>query len=52
LFHIQFDEIPTLLGLQEPLLRLADWFEARVLKETFNAALADNGLEAMTRREF
>jgi len=37
-FHVQFDEIPTLLGLQEPLLRLADWFEARVLKETFNAA--------------
>lgn len=38
ILHIQFDEVPTLLKLSEPLLRLADWFEEKILGETFNSA--------------
>lgn len=38
IFYIQFDELPELLKLQEPILRLADWFEQSVLQKTFNQA--------------
>ncbi len=38
IFYIQFDELPQLLKLEEPILRLADWFEQNVLQRTFNQA--------------
>ena len=41
IFYIQFDELPELLKLQEPILRLADWFEQNVLQKTFNQAAQD-----------
>ncbi len=38
LFMVQFDELPGLLDVEEPILRLADWFERRVLTRTLNEA--------------
>jgi predicted AAA+ superfamily ATPase len=38
IFCVQFDELPELLALGEPVLRLADWFEKFVLGKTFNQA--------------
>lgn len=38
IFYVQFDELPELLKLAEPILRLADWFEHTVLRQTFNQA--------------
>lgn len=38
ILHLQFDDLSSLMHLPEPLLRLADWFEERILGETFNAA--------------
>lgn len=36
IFYVQFDELPELLKLEEPILRLADWFEQNILPNTFN----------------
>lgn len=36
IFMVQFDELPGLLDVEEPILRLADWFEKRVQGKTFN----------------
>lgn len=36
IFRVQFDEIPSLRGLQDPILSLSHWFEARVLHGSFN----------------
>jgi predicted AAA+ superfamily ATPase len=36
--RVQFDELPSLRSLQEPLLRIVDWFEANVLGATLNEA--------------
>ena len=38
ILRVQFDDIPSLRGLKEPLLLIARWFENRVLGETFNQA--------------
>lgn len=38
---VQFDELPGLLGVEEPILRLADWFEKRILGKTFNEVARD-----------
>lgn len=38
IFLVQFDELPGLADVQEPILRLADWFEKRILQKTFNEA--------------
>lgn len=38
ILRIQFDEIPSLRGLQEPILSISRWFENRVLGCTFNEA--------------
>lgn len=35
---MQCDDLPELVRLREPVLRLIDWYEAVVLKETLNAA--------------
>ena len=36
--YIQFDELPEIRKLQEPILRLSDWFEQTILCKTFNQA--------------
>jgi len=36
--RVQFDEIPSLRGIQEPILSIARWFENRVLRASFNEA--------------
>jgi predicted AAA+ superfamily ATPase len=38
ILRIQFDEIPSLAGLQEPLLAIAAWYQNRILGRTFNEA--------------
>jgi len=38
ILRIQFDELPSLRGLDEPILAVARWFQNRVLGETFNEA--------------
>ncbi len=37
IFRVQFDELPSLKGLKDPILSLCRWFEKRILKDTFNA---------------
>ncbi len=41
IFYVQFDELPELFKIEEPILRLADWFEQNVLRTTFNQATQD-----------
>ncbi|MCY3020345.1 MAG: AAA family ATPase [Planctomycetota bacterium] len=36
--RVQFDEIRSLIGLREPILSIARWFENRVLGSSFNEA--------------
>lgn len=43
ILRVQFDELPSLRGLREPVLSIARWFENRILGCTFN--------EAATRKE-
>ncbi|MCW5890382.1 MAG: ATP-binding protein [bacterium] len=38
IFRVQCDDLPELVRLREPVLRLIDWYEATVLGETLNAA--------------
>ncbi len=38
ILRVQFDEIPSLMGIREPLLAIADWYQNRVLGQTFNEA--------------
>jgi predicted AAA+ superfamily ATPase len=42
ILRIQFDEIPSIRGLKEPVLTVARWFENRILGCTFNEAAADH----------
>ena len=36
ILRVQFDDLPTLGKLQEPILRISDWFERRVTPGRFN----------------
>lgn len=36
IFRVQFDDIPTLRGLQQPLLSLCYWYEQQILGASFN----------------
>ena len=38
LLRVQFDELPSLRGLKDPILSIARWFENRVLGSSFNEA--------------
>ena len=38
LLYVPFDELPTLGGLQEPVLSIARWYERQVLGATFNTS--------------
>ena len=42
ILRVQFDEIPSLSGLNEPILTIARWFENRILKNTFNEVARQN----------
>ncbi|MBI3318023.1 MAG: ATP-binding protein, partial [Candidatus Omnitrophica bacterium] len=41
ILRVQFEEIPSLRGLKEPLLTIARWYENRILGRTFNSAARD-----------
>ncbi len=36
IFRVQFDEVPSLKGIGDPILSLCRWFEQRVLRASFN----------------
>ncbi|HXH21545.1 MAG TPA: ATP-binding protein [Dehalococcoidia bacterium] len=36
LFRVQFDDIPALRALKQPILTLARWYQRYILRETFN----------------
>ncbi|MEW6202120.1 MAG: AAA family ATPase, partial [bacterium] len=38
IFRIQFDELPDITKISEPLMRLVDWFESTILGKTLNDA--------------
>jgi predicted AAA+ superfamily ATPase len=38
ILRVQCDELPSLVKLEEPILRIVDWYEANVLGSTLNAA--------------
>ncbi|MBN1553251.1 MAG: ATP-binding protein [Phycisphaerae bacterium] len=38
ILYVSFDELPTLQGIQEPVLAITRWFEKQILKESFNAS--------------
>jgi len=45
ILYVSFDELPTLRGIQEPVLAIARWYEKTILKETFNK-IANHGIPA------
>lgn len=45
ILYVPFDELPTLRGIQEPVLAISRWFEKHILRETFNQA-ANRGAPA------
>lgn len=38
IMRVQFDEIPALSHVEQPLLSIAEWYQDRILGETFNQA--------------
>jgi predicted AAA+ superfamily ATPase len=38
ILRIQFDDLPSLRGIKDPVLAVARWFESRILGRTFNEA--------------
>jgi predicted AAA+ superfamily ATPase len=38
ILRVQFDDLPTLGGVREPVVALARWFESRILGKSFNEA--------------
>ncbi|MBN1656153.1 MAG: ATP-binding protein [Deltaproteobacteria bacterium] len=36
IIYVPFDDLPTLRGIQEPILAISRWFESRILRDTFN----------------
>lgn len=41
IFYVQFDELEELAKIEDPILRLSDWFEKRLLGKTFNEAAGE-----------
>ena len=41
IFRVQFDELPTLRGVTEPILELTRWYATTVLKKSLNQAAHD-----------
>jgi predicted AAA+ superfamily ATPase len=44
IFRIQFDEIPSLKAVTDPILTLSRWFENQILKKTFNESAREGKL--------
>lgn len=42
IFRVQFDELPEVMKLNEPILELTRWYAENILKKSFNQAAADN----------
>lgn len=42
IFRVQFDDIKTIREYDEPILRLVEWYEREILKQTLNDAAASN----------
>jgi predicted AAA+ superfamily ATPase len=42
IFRVQFDELPTLRNVTEPILELARWYAATMLQKAFNQAAHDS----------
>ncbi len=38
ILRVQFDELPEITSLQEPILRIVEWYEEKVLERSLNAA--------------
>ena len=38
ILRVQCDDLPALSGLDEPILRIIDWYEQQILRSTLNAA--------------
>ncbi|MBI5722429.1 MAG: ATP-binding protein [Planctomycetes bacterium] len=38
ILYVPFDELPTLRGIQEPVLAISRWYEETILQESFNTA--------------
>ena len=45
ILHVQFDDLPSLKGMSEPILSISDWFERYIAPDGFNS-LAHNGKSA------
>ena len=45
ILSVQFDTLPSLQGVEEPILAIAEWFERHIIEEPFNA-LARAGQKA------
>jgi len=45
ILYVPFDELPTLRGIQEPVLAISRWFEKQILGATFNS-MANQGQPA------
>jgi len=41
ILRVQFDELPSLRGLADPVLAIARWFESRILGKTLNESARD-----------
>ena len=42
ILYVPFDELPTLRGIQEPVLAISRWFEKTILADTFNKTANQN----------
>lgn len=43
ILRAQFDELPAFSGLDEPLIRIADWYEQHIARATLNAISKSSG---------
>jgi hypothetical protein len=50
ILRVQCDELPGLLAVQEPLLRIVDWYESRILGESLlpSASLSPDRMRSVT----
>lgn len=42
ILRVQFDELPEISQLHEPILRIVDWYESEILKRSLNVAAHEN----------
>lgn len=44
IFRVQFDEIPSMKGLKDPILSICRWFQGSILGKTFNESVKEGNL--------